>query len=208
MVFPDELVRNREANALIGAYTLQDGIDVLLAGTGLIPTFSNKIVLSISTEKESVEKGETMRSSKKAGLIAVLAGVFANDVSSQEANTSIDGTDENNGTAEYLGLEEIVVTGTRLRNDEFTSDLPVQVFTAEEGELLGVTSAHELIRQSTLLTGSIQNDDQQAVVFIGGASINGGNGSNNLSLRGLGAERTLVLMDGRRLSPTGTRGGV
>ena len=53
LVFPDDLVRDKTANALIGKYTLQEGADVLLAGTGLTPKFSNKIVLSISADEQS-----------------------------------------------------------------------------------------------------------------------------------------------------------
>src|SRR3546814_17826103 len=37
---------------------------------------------------------------------------------------------------------------------------------------------------------------------------NGGSGAQTISLRGLGAERTLVLLNGRRAGPAGTRGAV
>ena len=37
---------------------------------------------------------------------------------------------------------------------------------------------------------------------------NGGIGTNTISLRGLGANRTLLLLNGRRAGPSGTRGGV
>ena len=37
---------------------------------------------------------------------------------------------------------------------------------------------------------------------------NGGAGTETISLRGLGAERTLVLLNGRRAGPAGTRGAV
>src|SRR5690606_26631981 len=42
----------------------------------------------------------------------------------------------------------------------------------------------------------------------GGYVVNGGPGVNTLSLRGLGATRTLVLVNGRRMSPSGSRGAV
>jgi len=58
LVFPDDLVRGKSAKALIGTYTRQEGIDVLLAGTGLTPKFSNKIVLSISTDTQSANDGD------------------------------------------------------------------------------------------------------------------------------------------------------
>ncbi|MDC7286096.1 TonB-dependent receptor plug domain-containing protein, partial [Bifidobacterium thermophilum] len=37
---------------------------------------------------------------------------------------------------------------------------------------------------------------------------NGGPGAQTIDLRGLGANRTLVLLNGRRAGPAGTRGGV
>ena len=88
LVFPDELVRGRKANELIGRYSLQEGIDLLLAGTGLSPTFSNEVVLSISSEDASASEGDTMKATKKAGLVAVLAGVLAGGVEAQEPGKS------------------------------------------------------------------------------------------------------------------------
>ena len=102
----------------------------------------------------------------------------------------------------------IVVTGSRLRNSAFSSDQPLQVLDAETAQLAGDATVEEMLRRSTLVTGSQQNDGQQSVVFIGGRASNGGNGANTISLRGLGQERTLVLLDGRRLTPSGTRGAV
>ena len=43
---------------------------------------------------------------------------------------------------------------------------------------------------------------------FGGFVTDGGPGANTIGLRGLGATRTLVLMNGRRISPAGTRGAV
>jgi len=105
-------------------------------------------------------------------------------------------------------IDTLIVTGSRLRNNAFTSDLPVQIISAEESLDLGLNSTAELIKRSSLLSGSPQNDGTQSLTAIGGSSVNGGNGTNTLSLRGLGEQRTLVLLDGRRLSPSGNRGGL
>ncbi|MBW8777489.1 MAG: TonB-dependent receptor plug domain-containing protein, partial [Stenotrophomonas sp.] len=43
---------------------------------------------------------------------------------------------------------------------------------------------------------------------FGGLVVDGGPGVNTLGLRGLGPTRTLILLNGRRLSPAGTRGSV
>src|SRR5690606_21758628 len=44
--------------------------------------------------------------------------------------------------------------------------------------------------------------------YFGGFVTDGGTGANTLGLRGLGPARTLVLLNGRRLAPGGTRGSV
>ncbi|MFC3121374.1 TonB-dependent receptor domain-containing protein [Agaribacter flavus] len=127
--------------------------------------------------------------------------------STQENNTDAEPSSANENDEEKL-VEKISVVGSRLKNFAFDSDLPIQVLTSETGLLLGLESTQDLIRKSTLVSGSPQANDQTSVNAIGGSSQNGGNGTNTISLRGLGAERTLVLLNGRRLSPTGTRGGV
>jgi len=76
LVFPPELVREAPTNALVGRYTLEEGIQLLLAGTGLIPTLSDGVVLSIAIDEESNPEGEKMKG-KKTGLFAALAAIFS-----------------------------------------------------------------------------------------------------------------------------------
>lgn len=47
LIFPFDEVRERTANRLVGEHQLEKAIAILLAGTGLKPTFSNRIVLNI-----------------------------------------------------------------------------------------------------------------------------------------------------------------
>ena len=100
-------------------------------------------------------------------------------------------------------VEDVVVTGSRLRRDEFSSSSPVQVITGEQAALEGMVDTAELLQQSTIASGSYQlNNQLTGYVTEGGGSI------NSVSLRGLGAQRTLVLLNGRRVGPAGTRGQV
>lgn len=100
-------------------------------------------------------------------------------------------------------VEDVVVTGSRLRRDEFSSSSPVQVITGEQAALEGMVDTAELLQQSTIASGSYQlNNQLTGFVTEGGGSI------NSVSLRGLGAQRTLVLLNGRRVGPAGTRGQV
>jgi iron complex outermembrane receptor protein len=106
-------------------------------------------------------------------------------------------------TEEEDEVEAVVITGSRIRRDEFSSSAPVQVITGEQATLEGLVDTTELLQQSTIASGSFQLNNQ-----LTGFVTEGGGNINSVSLRGLGAQRTLVLLNGRRVGPAGTRGQV
>lgn len=97
----------------------------------------------------------------------------------------------------------IVVTGSRVRS-EFNSPSPIQIITTENSSAAGISSVAAMIQNSSIAAGSPQNDAVISSAFV----TEGGPGSETVSLRGLGANRTLVLLNGRRAGPAGTRGQV
>ena len=99
--------------------------------------------------------------------------------------------------------EKIVVTGSRLRRDEFTSSSPVQVLTSETSTLQGLVSAAEVLQGASVAAGSGQINNT-----FTGFVVNGGGGVDTVSLRGLGSQRSLVLLNGRRMPPAGVGGTV
>lgn len=99
--------------------------------------------------------------------------------------------------------EVIVVTGSLLRRSEFTSVAPIQVVTAEVATLEGLVDAAEMLQTASVASGSFQLNNQ-----FGGYVVEGGTGVNSISLRGLGAQRSLVLLNGHRPGPAGVRGQV
>lgn len=99
--------------------------------------------------------------------------------------------------------ETVVVTGSRIRRNEFSSAAPVQVITSEEARLEGTIDTADVILGSTTAAGA-----QQINSTWNGFVVEGGSGVNTVSLRGLGATRTLVLINGKRMPPSGTRGQV
>lgn len=136
-----------------------------------------------------------------AGL-AVFAPVAASAntvVLDQPAQSQEDEDDDQQVTR----VDEVVVTGSRIRRNEFTSSSPVQIITSEEATLEGLIDTTEILQGSTAAATSGQINNY----FTGFVTV-GGPGVNTLSLRGLGANRTLVLLNGRRLGPAGARGQV
>jgi len=100
--------------------------------------------------------------------------------------------------------KQIVVTGTRIRQPEFTSPDPIARIDPVIAQREGKLSVAETLQSSPIAAGSTQITSALSSNFV----TNGGPGAQTIDLRGLGANRTLVLLNGRRAGPAGTRGGV
>ncbi len=86
--------------------------------------------------------------------------------------------------------DEIVVTGTLIANPNLQRSAPVNVTTADEIDLLQSNVAEEVLREIPGIVPSV------------GSAVNNGNGGNSfVNLRGLGSNRNVVLLDGRRVVP-------
>src|SRR5882672_5507207 len=91
--------------------------------------------------------------------------------------------------------EQIVVTGTRLPNANLTSTSPNQVVTAQEIAISGRNDVSDILQ---MLPQSFSNDlGQDLGNRTSGLTTAGG--VSTADLRGLGPNRTLVLVNGRRL---------
>ncbi|MDO7842778.1 TonB-dependent receptor domain-containing protein [Sphingomonas immobilis] len=97
------------------------------------------------------------------------------------------------------GDEEVVVTGSRIRTpSNFETSSPVTVITKADTALAGNRTVAEILQDSNVTSGTAQINNN----FLGYVS-EGGPGANTVGLRGLGSQRTLVLLNGRRLPPAG-----
>jgi iron complex outermembrane receptor protein len=133
----------------------------------------------------------------RAGVaIAGLVSAFGAPVYAQSSTTSQAQKSQGDG-------EEIVVVGSRIRRDALDTPSPVTVVTREETTLAGFQSTSEALQSNAVTGGTAQINNA-----FGGFVTNGGPGANTLGLRGLGATRTLILLNGRRIAPAGTRGAV
>lgn len=92
-------------------------------------------------------------------------------------------------------LERVTVTGSFIQGTPEDAALPVDVLTAEDLRLQGNPSALDMIKSLPISHGVLGDTNQ----FDGRAQ--GSEGSGTVNLRGLGASRTLVLLDGKRLAP-------
>jgi iron complex outermembrane receptor protein len=127
------------------------------------------------------------------GVIALSPTALGQEVETDDATMEDDVDDEQT-------REEIVVTGSRIKRTEFNTTAPVQIITRERSQLAGLIDASEILQNSTIASGQ-QIDDS-----FSGFVTDGGVGANSISLRGLGAQRTLLLVNGKRWGPSGVRG--
>jgi outer membrane receptor protein involved in Fe transport len=90
-------------------------------------------------------------------------------------------------------VEDMIVTGTRIVRDGFSAPTPVTVLTLEDIQNTSPSNnIADFVNQLPALAGSTRPSNSRLNLSSGQAGINA------LNLRNLGAERTLVLLDGRR----------
>lgn len=122
------------------------------------------------------------RAHLSAGVAPVVLGLamIATPAYAQDAQTA----------DEETSAGEIVVTGSRLAQPNLESASPITVVTAEDIKNTGTTRVEDLV-----------NSLPQVFAGQGANYANGASGTATLNLRGLGSERTLVLVNGRRVVP-------
>ncbi len=96
--------------------------------------------------------------------------------------------------------DTIVVTGSRIARKEFSSAAPVQVIQGDVAREAGLLDIDEILQTSPQATGF--QIDQSFAPFV----LDNGPGATQVSFRGLDPERTLVLINGRRMAPAGVGG--
>lgn len=106
------------------------------------------------------------------------------------------------GQAAAGETDSIVVTGTRVNRSGFTAPTPMTVIGEEELETRAPANLANLVNDLPQLAPTVSPGT--TLVGVGG----GTGGANILNLRGLGINRTLVLLNGNRVVPSTTTGGV
>ena len=94
-------------------------------------------------------------------------------------------------------VQEIVVTGSRIVRRDTTAPSPITTVDRATIENSGQPTLEEMLNQMPQVTPD-----------FGRTSNNPGDGTSRINLRGLGSNRTLVLLNGRRLAPSGISSSV
>ena len=193
-LFPFDRVSVVTANELVGAHELDEALEILLAGTGLDASLENGVRLVIrAPPPDQPREVEKPRKSLRSTLAAALRGRDG-PVRSVHARRA---------------PEEIVVTGSRIRRDDFSSAQPTTVIgsqTLDDLHIVNVGDAMALLPYNLGSFGPTAkpggNESYPLNVF---------NGLYLANLRGLNpayGSRTLTLVDSRRHVPTNQGDGV
>ncbi|MET1755724.1 TonB-dependent receptor [Novosphingobium sp. RD2P27] len=110
---------------------------------------------------------------------------------------------EDTGTVETPdAVSDIIVTATRTNREGYTAPTPTTVISLDQIQQSAPASLADYVNQLPALVGSTSPRNNNGTTSGGTA------GSNLLSLRNLGVNRTLVLLDGRRVVPSTLTGAV
>ncbi|QIL21115.1 TonB-dependent receptor [Thermomonas sp. HDW16] len=132
-------------------------------------------------------------------LTLALLAALALPAVAQESSTT-DKTDK------VKTFEQVTVTGSRLKRTDIEEALPVTIIQKAEIDAQGITSAEQLLQQLNIASNG--SDNLAANNSIASGEGRGNHGVSGANLRGQGADATLVLLNGRRVSAHGLAGQV
>jgi len=178
ILFSYDLAKEHDANALQGTFSVKDGLKKLLKNSGLIAVIDNSGQLSIKLKKH-LRSEITMNKSKTltAALLPLMLGAASQTALAQEP-----------AQASEKEIEQISIIGSRV-SGRTASDLPVPV---------DILSAEALLNTGQTEVGRMLQAIAPSFNFSSSSISDGSDALRPATLRGLGPDQTLVLINGKR----------
>ncbi|MDQ3231926.1 MAG: TonB-dependent receptor plug domain-containing protein, partial [Pseudobdellovibrionaceae bacterium] len=132
------------------------------------------------------------------GLLPLWSSVFAQDTGVIEKKPDTTQETKAPRKSDDKSGEKVQVTGSRLKKIDIEGSVPIKVIDQAEIQKAGITSISDLFRNQT----------ENSFGSFNGGSGNISEGQATINLRGMGADRTLILINGRRLPSEASLGGV
>lgn len=173
LVVPDRALNGFDAPEISGAFAAAEALTRLLENTGLVFEFIDDVTVVILVPNSgNVDPAA-------AGSLRTPVGDLpgAREIASEGVSD--------------LVIENILVTGTRVARSELSAAIPISVVEIEDIEIGAIETLDGLLTQLPSIqqvTGA--RESQNGTDRSGVASV---------ALRGLGVERTLTLLDGKRM---------
>ena len=175
--FAEETVADMTVAPVKGQFSVAEALSALLEGHCLRYAFVRDSFIAITPGCDSAIAGRT-------------------DPAAAVAPAQPDAPAPQPDYVEEVFVRAPYITGSRLRNPAFGETMPLDVIDATEIRLSGFQSVGELLRYVPAVAGNSTS------TLIS----NGGDGSATVTLRGLPASNTLVLLNGRRMNPDALSG--
>ena len=132
----------------------------------------------------------TSNKANQVGLVTGIHGTAAAVALALSGNPAVAQTD--GASADDQAVEEIIVTGSRLVRRDFSAPSPITSIDIDAIKFSGQAMLEEALNKLPQLVPSFSR-----------TANNPGDGTARLDLRGLGSNRTLVMLNGRRLASAG-----
>jgi iron complex outermembrane receptor protein len=191
IVLSPQVATGYSAALLDGRYTSAQALQVLLAGTGLTVRHLNDNVIEVQLAAAQFVRTADVPAQSPAGNANLLA----------QNNAAVQGPPSATAAPGEAPLQEVVVTGSRIVRQDFTSLSPI--VTVDSGAIEnrsepGLVGALQDLPQFNV-AGNSSNLSAASNPFP--SATGAAPGAATVDLRGLGTNRTLVLLDGRRAQP-------
>src|SRR5581483_408145 len=184
IAFSPQQIDDSSSHSVVGNFTAEEAIQRLLEGTAFAVKSDGGSIFVISHIKSSA---------------ADIAPLFVRVAAAAPAQMSAAST-ASAAEAQAPAVEEIVVTGTQIVRDGYASPTPLTVVGVQDIETAAPNNLSDYLDKMPALAGSTSGRS------LGNSVSDGNGGVAALNLRFLGANRTLILLDGMRVGPSTENG--
>ncbi len=189
ILFENALVAGKTAPSVQGVYTARQALEQMLSGSGIEIVEAKPGVLVLRSRRLPISTAPLASAGLEAGASADIGQASPPAVTTPPVEES------------YTVAE--VVVGSHIRGVKDTAS-PVVVLGREDIDRAGYASVAEALAALPQAFGGVASEDSaQTGGDVNGTNLTRGTGVN---LRGLGANATLVLVDGRRMAGSGFNG--
>jgi len=194
LLFDYNIVRGRQTRAVSGEYAATAALEQMLADTGLVFDFVNDRTLAVTLVNHDATAGSAPAEARSAGSRQ------AQSAETQSVAHEKVGANDLSVDPRTPDLEEVTITGTHVRGEQPIADHLISLG-RDDINSSGAGTVPDFLRTLPQAFGGGPSEDTH--FFSEETHTNSGQGAG-INLRGLGARATLVLIDGKRLAPSGS----
>ncbi len=208
LLFSTDVAASKRTGGVTGEFAPTDALRALLEGTGLgyRVTNENTILIERTGADATDRRAETTSSVFRTPLVLAQVTPALQRTQQGTKQRTQQGTKSNDespqaakGGRDEVQLGDMTITGSHIRGGE-TAGSKVIVVGREDIDESGYATVQDVLRT---LPQNFSGSQSETTRSVGSGAPNESYGSS-VNLRGLGADATLTLVNGRRLAPAGT----